>query len=60
MCKFCVEEKKVRNETVDYLASPIARDTMPEPLVIDFEPNDDDSQADTGTESKNEICIALK
>ena len=50
----------VRNESVNYWASAIARDEMPEHVVINLDSDDDDSVADTTSESEDEICLALK
>ena len=58
--KFCVEEKIVRNYSVNHWASAIARDKMPEPVVINLDSDDDESLADTTSESEDEICLALK
>ena len=46
-----VEEKK----KVNYWASDIARDEMPEPLVIYLDSDDDDSATDTASENEDEF-----
>ena len=45
---------------MNYWASAIARDEMPEPVVINLDSDDDDSSADTTSETEDEICLALK
>ena len=45
-----VEEKK----KVNYWASEIARDNMPEPVVIYLDSDDDDFATDTASENENE------
>ena len=46
-----VEEKK----TLNYWASDIARDEMPEPVVIHLDSDDDDFATDTTSENEDEI-----
>ena len=46
-----VEEKK----TLNYWASDIARDEMPEPVVIHLDSDDDDFTTDTTSENEDEI-----
>ena len=46
-----MEEKK----EVIYWASDIARDEMPEPVVIYLDSDDDDSATDTTSENEDEI-----
>ena len=46
-----VEEKK----KVNYWASDIARDKMPEPVVIHLGSDDDDFATDTASENEDEI-----
>ena len=46
-----VEEKK----TLNYWASDIARDEMPEPVVIHLDSYDDDLATDTTSENEDEI-----
>ena len=57
--KFCFEAK-VGNKNVNYCASAIARDAMPEPVVINLDSDDDDSLKGTASENENEICLAMK
>ena len=38
----------------------IAKDAMPEPVVINLESDDDDSLKGTTRENENEICLAMK
>ena len=45
---------------MNYWASGIARDEIPEPVVINLDSDDDDSLTDTASESEDEICLALK
>ena len=45
---------------MNYWASVIARDEMPEPVVTNLDSDDDNSLADTTSESEDEICLALK
>ena len=45
---------------MNFKASAIARAEMPEPVMINLDSNDDDSLADTASESEDEICLALK
>ena len=46
-----VEEKK----KVNYWASDIARDEMPEPVVIYLDSDDDDFATDTASENEDKI-----
>ena len=46
-----VEEKK----TLNYWASDIARDEMPEPVVIHLDSDDNDFATDTTSENEDEI-----
>ena len=46
-----MEEKK----NVNYWASDIARDEMPEPVIIYLDSDDDDSATDTASENEDEI-----
>ena len=43
-----------------YWATAIARYEMSEPSVIKLDSGDDDSLADTTSESEDEICLAFK
>ena len=42
---------------MNYWASAIVRDEMPEPMVINLDSDDDDLLADTANE--DEICLVL-
>ena len=46
-----MEEK----EKVNYWASDIARNEMPEPVVMNLDSDDDDFMTDTARENKDEI-----
>ena len=48
--------KRVGNKTVNYWASAVARDEMPEPVVINLDSDYDDSLTDTANENEDEIC----
>ena len=50
----------VWNENVNYWSSGMARDAMPEPVVIDLNLDDDDSLTGKASENENEICLAMK
>ena len=45
---------------MNFWASVIARDAMPEPMVINLDSDDDDSLTDTASENENEICLLMK
>ena len=53
-------DKMVWNENVNYWSSGMARDAMPEPVVIDLDLADDDSLTGKASENENEICLAMK
>ena len=44
----------VKGIEVNYRASDIARDEMPDPVIIDFD-SDDDTLTDTASENEDEI-----
>ena len=45
---------------MNYWASAIARDTVPEPVVINLGSDDDDSLIGTASENETEIFLAMK
>ena len=42
---------------MNYWASGIGRDEMPEPVVINLDSDDDDSSTDTASENEELICL---
>ena len=56
---FAWRKERVGNENENYRASAIARDTMPEPVVIDLDSDDDDSLTDTASKNESEIFPLL-
>ena len=57
---FCGEKNRVGHDNVNYWASFIVCDAMPEPVVINLDSDVDDSLIETANESENEICLAMK
>ena len=45
---------------MNYWASDIARDEMPEPVLINLVSGDDDSMTDTASENEDDICLVLQ
>ena len=45
---------------MNFLASGISRDAMPESMVINLVSDDDDSLTGTASENEYDICLALK
>ena len=49
----CIDH--VKGIEMNYWASDIARDEMPEPVIINLDSDDDDSATDTASENEDEI-----
>ena len=44
---------------MNYWASDITRDEMPEPVVVNLDSDDDDWMTDTASTKEDDICLVL-